>query len=198
MTLKKYVRWLLPFAFLFIFLATTASGCTDQAETDATSRNHDAINANLPIPDLTYSQRRWVLLQYYAQVLNKPILRTCTTITSRGGGGNGDILGIAQTLGMPVSLSNQVTAPGQSEPDSVYPGSGGAQTVFVLRNGRAMVSEADTTGITGDCPPTVHPNTLFQQVIDYQEALPPASPGDQNGVNFCPTDKHGKAVCPTQ
>lgn len=173
---------------LALIILTTAASCdaaTDEKQ--QTYNNRQQINSSQPVPNITYSQRRSVLIDYYGQVLNKPRLRTCTMITSRGSGGNAgnDIIGIAETLGMPVNLSNQVTDPNGSEPDSIYPGTN-EQTVLTLRNGQAIVTEADTTAITGDCPTNVHPSTEMQAVIDFESALPPAKKDDPNRVNFCP------------
>lgn len=173
---------------LFVLVSILLAACDATTEENTqTYDNRQQINSSQPIPNITYSQRRQVLLDYYGQVLNKPRLRTCTMITSRGGGGNSgnDIIGIAETLGMPVNLSNQVTDPTQSEPDSIYPGTND-QTVLTLRNGQAIVTEADTTAITGDCPTDVHPDTQMQHVIDFESGQPPAKQNDPNRVNFCP------------
>lgn len=172
---------------LCMFLAA-CDATTD--ERNQTYNNRQEINANQPLPDISYSQRRAVLIAYYGQVLSKPRLRTCTTITSRGSGGNAgnDIIGIAETLGMPMNLSNQVTDGTESEPDSIFPGPND-QTVLTLRNGNAIVTEADTTAITGDCPPGLHPSTQMQQLIDYEVKLPAAKKDDPNRVNFCPDAK---------
>lgn len=191
----KHLHKIVWYVFLGVTLLCllTAAGCdASSQETTQTYDNRQQINTNQPIPNISYSQRRQVLLDYYGQVLNKPRLRTCTLITSRGSGGNAgnDVIGIAETLGMPINLSNQVTSSAQSEPDSVYPGTND-QTAFILRNGSAMATEADTTAITGDCPPGVHPNTIMQQVIDYNASLPPAQKNDPNRVNFCPNANCG-------
>lgn len=172
-----------------LFLLAACYGDTQNAQTDRTQTNLDQINANQPVPNITYSQRLQVLYSYYGQVLNKPRLRTCTMITSRGSGGS-DVIGLADSLGMPVNLSNQSTAPTdtsghpQPEPDGIYPGNND-QTAVVFRNGRALVTEADTTAITGDCAPGLKPSTIMQKEIDYIESLPPAAKGDPNNVNFC-------------
>ena len=179
-------RTIVLLAFLVLVGILAASCDATVQEQQQTYNNRQSINSSQPIPPITYSQRRQVLLDYYGQVLNKPRLRTCTMITSRGSGGNAgnDVIGVAETLGMPVNLSNEVTDPKDSEPDSVYPGTN-EQTVLVLRNGQAIVTEADTTAITGDCP-NVHPNTTMQTVIDFESKQPPAKQNDPNSVNFCP------------
>jgi len=196
--LKKHKKVLggLALAFtLFIFLTAETSGCqgqAQQAQTGQTQQNLTQINGNQHVPDITYSQRLQVLFDFYGQVLNRPRLRTCTLITSRGGVGASQdaVIGVANSLGMPVNMSNQTTAPNdqngqpQPEPDGVYPGTND-QTAVILRNGRALVTEADTTAITGDCDPSVHPNTFLQKEIDYIAALPPASKGDPNTPNLC-------------
>jgi len=196
--LKKHKKVLggLALAFtLFIFLTAETSGCqgqAQQAQTGQTQQNLTQINGNQHVPDITYSQRLQVLFDFYGQVLNRPRLRTCTLITSRGGVGASQdaVIGVANSLGMPVNMSNQTTAPydqngqPQTEPDGVYPGTND-QTAVILRNGRALVTEADTTAITGDCDPSVHPNTFLQKEIDYIAALPPASKGDPNTPNLC-------------
>lgn len=186
--MKKFTVWALIAVLSIVFLMADSCGA-QQAQTDQTQNNLQQINSNQPVPNITYSQRLQVLFSYYSQVLNRPRLRTCTMITSRGSGG-ADVIGLADTLGMPVNLSDQTTAPTdtnghpQPEPDGIYPGTN-AQTVLVMRNGRAMVTEADTTGITGDCAPGLKPKTIMQQEIDYIEGLPPAAKGDPNNVNFC-------------
>lgn len=161
------------------------AGCSaDSQEQNTTYTNHQQINQNLPVPSITFSSRRQVLIEYYKQVLDKPRLRTCTTISSRGASNGQDIIAVAETIGMPVNMSNQVTSPGLPEPDSVYPGPND-QTVFVLRNGIGVATEADTTGITGDCPPNVKPDSLMQKIIDFQAAQPEGA----SGVNFLPPQK---------
>lgn len=176
---------------LFCILAASLVAC-DAATTEQqqTYNNRQSINTNQPVPDISYSQRRSVLIDYYGQVLNKPRLRTCTMITSRGSGGTAgnDLIAVAETLGMPVNLSNQVTDPKDSEPDSIYPGAND-QTVLTLRNGQAIVTEADTTAITGDCPSSVRPDTQMQRVINSAASLPPATANDPDRVNFCPNSK---------
>lgn len=185
---KKHIFLALGGLLILAMLLVACDATTDEA--NQTYNNRQQINANQPLPDITYSQRRQVLIAYYGQVLNKPRLRTCTTITSRGSGGNAgnDIIGIAETFGMPVNLSNQVTDPTESEPDSIYPGPND-QTVLTLRNGNAVVTEADTTAITGDCPTGLHPSTQMQQLIDFESKQPPAKKDDPNRVNFCPDAK---------
>lgn len=181
----KKIAFLVVGLLTLIILTTAASCDAATDEKQQTYNNRQQINSSQPVPNITYSQRRSVLIDYYGQVLNKPRLRTCTMITSRGGGTGPDIIGIAETLGMPVNLSNQVTDSTQSEPDSIYPGTND-QTVSTLRNGQAIVTEADTTAITGDCPSNVHPDTQMQKVIDFESSLPPAKKGDPDRVNFCP------------
>ena len=185
---RRYAALTAGLLLLLSIFVVACDAATD--ERNQTYNNRQQINANQPLPDITYSQRRQVLIAYYGQVLNKPRLRTCTMITSRGSGGNAgnDIIGMAETLGMPVNLSNQVTDPTEAEPDSIYPGPND-QTVLTLRNGNVIVTEADTTAIAGDCPTTVHPSTEMQQVIDFESKQPPANKNDPNRVNFCPDAK---------
>lgn len=177
------IRWShLSLVGIFFVLALLATACdASWQESRLTWENRERINRNIPVPQLSWSSRRYVLERYY-RVLERPRLRTCTVITSRGANMSGsDLLGIAETLGVPVNLSNQMTSAKEAEPDSVYVGQND-QTVFVFRNGIAVVTEADTTAITGDCPPGIKPNTLMQKVLDYQMAQPIGS----GEVNFLP------------
>jgi hypothetical protein len=174
----------LVFLFGISVLALIASACgASAAENQQTWDNRQAINQNIPIPKLSFSSRRWVLVNYYKQVLDNPRLRTCTMITPRGGSSK-DVIGLIETIGPAVNLSNQITSPESSEADSVYPGTND-QTVFVYRNGSAGVTEADTTSVIGDCPPGLKPDTLMQQVLDYQ-ASEAVGAGQ---VNFLPPAK---------
>jgi hypothetical protein len=192
---RKLVVTVMGAIALFVFLTAETSGCQGEAQrsqTNQTQTNLTQINGNQHVPDITYPQRLQVLFDFYGQVLNKPRLRTCTLITSRGGVGSSQdaVIGAANSLGMPVNMSNQTTATNdaggqpQPEPDGIYPGTND-QTAVILRNGRALVTEADTTAITGDCDPSVHPNTFLQREIDYIQSLPPARKNDPETPNLC-------------
>ena len=148
-------------------------GCDAQQQEHAqTYRNRQAINSVIPVPPINFSMRRWVLVHYY-ELNAQPRLPTCTILTSRGASQGGTELAIVPTYGMAVNLSHQVTSPGQEEPDSVFAGQTD-QTVVILRNGGAFVSEADVTTVFGDCPADAKPNTLTQKVLDaeYAKATP--------------------------
>lgn len=163
--------------------AATLAGCgVQQQERERTRENREAINSGIPVPDLSFSIRRWVLSMFY-QSLERPRLRSCTIITSRGG----DVteIGIAPTYGTAVNLSNQMTEPGISEPDSIYAGPND-QTVVVLRNGTGVVTEGDTSTVLGDCPTNIEkPKTVMQATIDFQMGGTPE-------FNFLPAANVGK------
>lgn len=184
---KKRLAFILA-PLLIVFALTAGSSCDTAAQQEGkiTTQNHESINSSQPLPNLTYSQRREVLNDYYTAEGDQYML-TCTMITSRGSGGNSgnDVIGIAPTIGMPVNLSNQVTAPGTPEPDTVYSGTND-QTAFILRNGHAMAVEADTNAVSGDCKPGIHPDTYMQREIDYIMSLPPDKTDGRGHVNFCP------------
>lgn len=157
-----------------VLAAITAIGlssCGVQTEErEQTRENRIAINAGIPVPQIDFSLRRWVLAQFYKS-LARPRLRTCTVITSRGG--DKTELAVAATYGSPVNLSNQMTSPEMSEPDSIYSGQND-QSVIMLRNGVGMNVEADTTVVLGECPTTMKkPETALQAIIDYQSTQQP-------------------------
>lgn len=147
-------------------LSLLLAGCgVQEQERVRTRENREAINSGIPVPDLSFSIRRWVLSKFY-QSLERPRLLSCTVITARGG--DKTELAHAPTYGTAVNLSNQMTEPGISEPDSIYAGPND-QTVIVLRNGTGVVTEGDTTTIMGDCPTNVpKPQTAIQAIIDHQ------------------------------
>lgn len=167
-------------------LALSLGACdASQQESHQTWENRQSINQVIPIPAVNFSMRRWVLVNFY-KLNARPRLPTCTILTSRGASSNGTELAITPSFGMPVNLSNQVTSPTESEPDSVYPGQND-QTVVILRNGGGFVSEADTTTLFGECPQGAKPDTLTQKVIDAEavksvpsvQILPPKGSGDK-------------------
>lgn len=182
--MKQYLfthKWrfflIIPLTILGIVLM--AAGCDD---TNTVNNNSNVISNNQPIRSSTYSDRREVLLDWETQVLDNPYLRTCTIVTSRGG--QESELAIASTIGMPVNLGNEVTAPSSPEADGVYVSQSQPGTVFKLRNGRAFYVEADANAVTGDCAPdTTLPATALQAQVTYQEGLPPSKPSDTS-TNF--------------
>lgn len=154
----------LTFAAIAFSLALAGCG-VQQQEMERTRDNRVAINSAIPVPNLLFSIRRWVLSRFY-QSLERPRLLSCTVITSRGG--DKTELAIAPTYGTAVNLSNQMTEPGMSEPDSIYVGQND-QTVVVLRNGTGIVTEGDTSTVLGDCPTNVEkPKTALQAIVDHQ------------------------------
>src|SRR4051812_5039821 len=116
MKLLQAHKGLLSFLLLVVIASVVAVACqgdTQNAQTNQTQQNLTQINAVQQVPNVTYSQRLQVLFDYYGQVLNRPRLRTCTLLTARGGVGASQdaVIGVANSLGMPVNLSNQTTAP---------------------------------------------------------------------------------------
>lgn len=159
-------------AVLAMVLSVTISSCTatDKGNTQ-TRLNYETVSFNQPIRPIAWSSRRFELLTYQLEVLPKPRLRTCSMVAPRGSGANSDIIGIFNSYGFPVNLSNQVTDPKMPEPDGIYVGQSD-QTVAVFRNGHAFVGESDINAIDGDCNPALKPNTVMQRQIDYIENLP--------------------------
>lgn len=154
-----------------LLVALALAGCgVEQKESDQTYHNRTSINAAIPVPEINFSTRRWVLAQFYL-MLAQPRLETCTIFTARGG--DHTEIGVAPSYGSPVNLSNQMTAPNISEPDSVYSGTND-QTVVILRNGAGVIAEGDTNAVIGECPPDMmKPKTAFQATIDYTSVTKP-------------------------
>lgn len=178
---KRLAFFLAPFIILFALCANSSCG-----DSMAVTQNVQNVQDAQPVPSINFSSRRDTLNKFY-EAGNDPMLLTCTMVTSRGsGGGTNDILGIKETYGFPVNLSSQVTGPGTPEPDGVYSSGTTDQTAFILRNGLAFVTEADTGATTGNCDPSIHPNTQLQRELDYVSAQAPVSTDMHGHVNFCP------------
>lgn len=161
----KKILFLLAVAVL---AATVLAACgASQAESNTTWNNRQKINEAIPVPDLNFSARRLVLAKFYL-VLERPRLNTCSYIAGRGNYGEA----VIPTFGPSVNLSNQMTAPGMSEPDSVYVGQND-QTLIVLRNGNFATVEADVVTVGGDCPPGVRPNSALQVVLENASGIKP-------------------------
>ncbi len=165
--MKINLKVIVPFVVLF---AIGLAGCSDASyqENNQTWRNRQSIASAIPLPPLSYSARRLVLAKYYL-VLERPRLETCTYISGRGANGEA----VIPTFGPSVNLSNQMTPPNQSEPDSVYVGSND-QTLVVLRNGNFATIESDVVTVGGNCPEGVRPNTPLQRVLEQASGGKPA------------------------
>jgi hypothetical protein len=161
----------LPWALLVSMLAISCSAT--QQESNQTWKNRQQINGQIPVPDMAYSQRRYVMAEYYKS-LARPHLPSCHILLPRGNAG-----GIAyfDGNGASVNLSNQMTAPEISEPDGIYTGNND-QTLSVAQNGTGYIAEIDTVTIVGKRCPKPGLKTL-QEIID-------TTSGQKAEVNFNP------------
>lgn len=164
--MKSYQKTMILVGVLLLAVAIL-SGCAGQQESNQTWRNREKINAAIRVPDLSYSTRRLVLAKYYL-VLERPRLNTCSYIAGRGSYGEA----VIPTFGPSVNLSNQMTAPGMSEPDSVYVGQND-QTLIVLRNGNFATVEADVVTVGGECPAGLRTSSPLQIMLEAASGIVP-------------------------
>lgn len=146
MTPRSKSKLMIFIGSIIVIVSFLLSSCAEQQESNQTYKNRNTINAAIRVPDLNFSTRRLVLAKYYL-VLERQRLNTCTYFAGRGSYGEA----MMPTFGPSVNLSNQMTSPGMSEPDSVYVGQND-QTLVVLRNGNFTTVEADVTTTGGECP----------------------------------------------
>jgi len=161
MKIKSVFIALVAFIFAALISACGASG----QESVQTWSNRQEINSAIPVPAISFSSRRLVLAKFYL-VLERSRLNTCTYISGYQGGA------IIPTFGPSVNLSNQMTNPVESEPDSVYTGTND-QTLIVLRNGNFATVEDSVTTVGGDCPSGVRVDSALQIMLENASGITP-------------------------
>lgn len=169
----KRHTFFIAIGLVFVISAVLSACGAGFQEQEQTRQNRNQINDAIPVPPMDFSSRRLVLAKYYL-VLARPRLNTCSYLAGRGSYGEA----IVPTFGPSVNLSNQMTSPTISEPDSVYSGQND-QTVIVLRNGNFATVEADVITVGGDCPIDylpggyAHLNTPLQNMLDLASGIVP-------------------------